>query len=72
MKKAKFTHFTLHLESSGGTLDPGAGGPGLPLMETRGIPRLHRKKFGRDFTRGKQATNAKKDAFTAWKVPVGF
>ena len=48
------------MESSGGTLDPGTGGPGLPLMKTRGIPRLHRKKSGRDFTRGKQATNAKR------------
>ena len=39
--------------------------------------RMPRKKFQRDFFlekvgKGNQATNAKKDAFNAWKVRVGL
>ena len=40
--------------------------------QTQKRMRLTLGKFGWDFTRGKQATNAKKDAFNAWKVLVGL
>ena len=58
-----------HPESSDRILDPGAG---ILVYLLQGYTGVWCKKSGWDFTQGKQATNSKKDAFTAWKVRAGL